>query len=298
LRLSWLMRLRIAAACGVGVALVAAAAWPLVAPGCSLEVLSLAGGMVKPVAVMALAGLAFAAGLIAYFVSWPYGLDVGVLAVPVGLAVWALLTGSLASLVGSNAGLEQRMALFAGLKWEGFAWLGVVLAGFAGVRVGAVIAAPKPTQRSRWAETGSGGYLTAAAAVVGSVVVAWLVIGLTACDVSFYDRQMGAVFGQPAAAQIGFSVLVAFAAAGFVCKSVLGAGPAWPTVAGPVVTALAAMSYVKPDRIARLASYWPAVFYPNRVASILPIQMVSFAAIGAICGYWLAVRYRHWRKGG
>jgi hypothetical protein len=69
--LSWLMRLRIAAAAAVGVVLIGILAWPLAAPPEPFGVvlasnLSFGGALT-------LAALAFSVGFIGYFISWPHG---------------------------------------------------------------------------------------------------------------------------------------------------------------------------------------------------------------------------------
>jgi len=45
-----------------------------------------------------------------------------------------------------------------------------------------------------------------------------------------------------------------------------------------------------------MAHQWPAVFFSNAAASVLPSQMVAFGTLGSVAGYWMAARYDHWRK--
>jgi len=68
-----------------------------------------------------------------YFLSWPYGREIGILAVPAGLSLWAVKTGSIASLIQMNPTVNQRQAIFAAFKWEGLFWLALVAVGFVGV---------------------------------------------------------------------------------------------------------------------------------------------------------------------
>ena len=70
MELSWLMKLRIAAVAAVGAALVYGVGWRLA--GLSGQVGDMAYGGVAPLVV-----LAFMAGVIGYFVSWPYGREIG-----------------------------------------------------------------------------------------------------------------------------------------------------------------------------------------------------------------------------
>ena len=140
MELSLVMRLRIALAFGVGVLLIGVLAWPLVEPATPFEAVSFHGGSITLGAAIGTLALAFLAGLAAYFVTWPYGREIGVLAAPAGLAVWALRTGSLADIIRHNPTLEQREALFSALRWEPAFWLAIVVAGFAGVAIGQAFA--------------------------------------------------------------------------------------------------------------------------------------------------------------
>ncbi|GAG08892.1 unnamed protein product, partial [marine sediment metagenome] len=82
MELSWLMKLRIAAAAAVGILLLGFLAWPLVAPSEPLGVVTVAA--VSLFDAVTLVVLACLAGFIAYFLSWPYGRQIAVLAVPSG----------------------------------------------------------------------------------------------------------------------------------------------------------------------------------------------------------------------
>jgi hypothetical protein len=254
----------------------------------------------------ALAALAFLTGLIAYFVSWPYGREIGILGVPFGLAVWAGRSGTMAGLLRSKAALfgpeqeqimaavHQRQALFAALKWEPVFWLAIVAAGFAGVVLGHNICA-RHSQNQPPKEVGpkSSAYLNAALALVLSGLIAQFGIRILAQDV-----QVGALVAQPATGQIVFAVLLSFGLAAFVVKVFLDVSYIWPTIASALITGFAIVTYVRPDTVEYLAQNWPAPFFSNTVLTVLPVQMVAFGALGSIAGYWLAVRYNYWRKHG
>jgi len=105
------MKLRIAAAVATGVALIGILAWPLAASPEPSGAVSLHNGTITLGDAITLAALAFLAGLIAYFISWPYGREIGILAVPSGLAIWAVRSSSMASLMQSTAA-AQRHELF------------------------------------------------------------------------------------------------------------------------------------------------------------------------------------------
>ena len=290
------MKLRIAAAVAAGVIIIGILAWPLAEPADPFG--AVLAGTVSFGGATTLAGLAALAGFIAYFLSWPYGREIGILAVPSGLAIWAVRSGSMAGLMQQNPTLAQRQALFAAIKWEPIFWLAIVAAGFFGVLLAQKISQPKPESDKPGGKSNPSIniYLSAAIALVGSVLIAQFCIGIFARDVGMFDNKIGPVVAQPTAGQIVFAVLVSFGIAAFVVKKFLKAGYIWPIIASSFVTAFVSTTYVKPNALQLLVQHWPAVFFSNAGASILPVQMVAFGTLGSIIGYWLAVRYSYWRK--
>ena len=134
MELSWIMKLRIAAVAAVGVIFVSILAWPWESPPDPFGAVFV-NAISTSVAVTLLV-MAFIAGLIAYFVAWPYGREIGVLAVPFGLAVWAVRAGNVAALMQLNPTIEQRQMIFKTLQWGPFFWLLVVGVGLGGVTLG------------------------------------------------------------------------------------------------------------------------------------------------------------------
>ena len=296
MELSWLMRLRIAAAVATGVILIGILAWPIATPSGPLgagmhSAISLGGARTLVV-------LALLAGFIAYFLSWPYGREIGILAVPSGLAVWAVRSGNMAGLIQLNPTLAQRQDLFAAIRWEPIFWLAIVAVGFAGVMIGQKISRPKtqPKKMQEKANPKSNIYLNAILALVFSVLIAQFCIRIFAQDVKISDGRFGSVVAQPATGQITFAVLVSFGLAAFIVTRLLNAGYIWPIIASALVTAFVNITYVSQDALQHLVGNWPAVFFSNAVTSILPVQMVAFGTLGSIAGYWLAVRSKYWRK--
>jgi len=294
MELSWLMRLRIAAVVATGAALIGILAWPVAAP---LDPLGpVQASNVTPVGAAALVLLASWVGFIAYFISWPYGREIGILAIPCGLAIWAIRSGSMAQLIQLNPTLPQRQILFAALKWESFFWLLIVAAGFAGVLLGQKIRSkPEPAETPMKANPNPNKYLNAIIALVGSGLIAQLCINILAQDVMTSDNKLVA---QPAVGQIVFAVLVSFGLAAFVVKIFLNMSYIWSTMAGAFVTTFAIATYARQDILQHFVGRYPATFFTNAVISILPVQMVAFSTLGSIAGYWLAVRYSYRLKHG
>lgn len=284
--LTWPLKLRIAAASAVGIALIYGIAWPLAGT-------SIRAGAVSYDRAVLLIGLAFLAGLIGYFAAWPYGREIGILAAPAGLAVWAFHSGTVGSLFQQNPTVAQRQDIVASLQFESVLWLVVVAAGFAGVLLAQrVFPSQKPEQTKPMSVPGA--YLNPVAALAVSALIAHILIGRLAQDVVMSDNILRSVVAQPAKGQIAFAVLVSFGAAAFAVRKLLNVGYIWPAVSTVLVTAFAMRSYA--GEVAYLAQNWPAVFYENSVSSVLPVQMVAFGTLGSIAGYWTSIRYDFWRK--
>jgi hypothetical protein len=282
MELSWPMKVRIAAAAAVGVLLIGILAWPMAEPFGRVAAM----GSMDAIVLLA---LAFVAGFIGYFVSWPYGREIGILAVPSGLAIWAARSGSVGGLFQLNPTAAERMALVTAFEWEPFFWLAMVAAGFAGVLLARKLSPNKNPQEQGQAKSGPGKYLNIIIALVGSVAIAQFFIRIVAQDV-----KLGSVIGQPAIGQVVFAVFVSFGCAAFVVKKFLNVSYIWPSVASAFVTAFMAGLYARD--IPYLAQNWPPVFFPNSVISVLPLQMVAFGTLGSVAGYWMAIRFDYWRK--
>jgi hypothetical protein len=284
--LTWPVKLKVIATLLVGIILIGFLA-PLGTPAEPFEVVSVPtfGGAIT------LASLAVLAGFIGYFLSWPYGREIGILAVPAGLAVWAVRGGNMAELMRLAPTLAQRQVLLASLKWEPILWLAIVAAGFGGVLIGQrIIAKPVPENQEK-SDSKENTYLNGLIAVVGSVLIAQFCIVIFAQDV-----RIGSVVAQPSVGQIVFAVLVSFGIAAFIVKKFLNAGYIWPIAASALLTGFAVITRIRQDALQQLVEHCPPPFFSCTAISILPVQMVAFGVLGSIAGYWLAVRYDYWRK--
>jgi len=115
-------------------------------------------------------------------------------------------------------------------------------------------------------------------------------------DFTILDSTAGTAVAQPAIGQIVFAVLVSFGLVGFLVQMVLGVDYIWPVIGACLVNVVAISAYGKHDILDYFAVRWPAVFFSNSVLAVLPIQIVAFGSLGAIAGYWMAVRYEYWHK--
>lgn len=288
MELSWAMKLRITAAATVGVILISILGWRLAEPTVATGSVSLGGAATLVI-------LALLAGFVAYFVSWPHGREIGILAVPFGLAVWAVRSGSMAGLIQLNPTVAQRQELVASLRWEPIVWLLLVAAGCVGpILCHRALSRRKPGEKKSESKSNPIKYLNAITALAGSGVIAQFFLRVFAQDVSMVDDSLGSVVAQPATGQIVFAVLASFGLAAFVVKKLLDAGYLWPIISTSFVTVFAVSVYAK--NMPYLAEHWPAAFFSNSVVSILPVEMVAFGTLGSVAGYWMAIRYEFWRK--
>jgi hypothetical protein len=294
--LSWLMKLRIAASMAAGVVLIGVLAWPLAKPPEPFGTVSVTAGTVSFSGAIVLSALALLAGFIAYFVSYPYGREIGILAAPAGLTIWALRTGNMVSLIRRTAP-DKQAELFAALRWEPLLWLAIVAAGFAGVllakKINRRIWADKKRQQS---ETESNIKINIIIALLASVLLGQLCISIFAQNIKILDEKLGLLVAQPSTGQIVFAVFISFGIAAFVVKKFLNVSYIWPTIATAFVTSLSVISYGRQDVLQYLNSNWPTNFFSHAVLSILPLQIVAVGTLGSIAGYWMAVRYQYWRK--
>lgn len=296
MELSLPMKLRIAAAAAIGILLIGILAWPLAAPPEPFGVVSLTAGTITGLGALALAVLAFLSGFIGYFISWPHGREIGILAAPAGLAIWAIRSGRMVNLIRSINPAKQT-ELYAALKWEPFFWLAIVASGFAGVLIAQKIKSKpesdKPHQKSN---SRLNIYLNVIIALVASVLIAQLCITIFAQNVRTFDEKLGSVVAQPSTGQIVFAIFVSFGISAFVVKKFLNVSYIWPIIGSAFVNAFAVISYGKQAVLQQLSSQWPTVIFPHAVMSILPLQIVALGALGSIAGYWMAIRYNYWRK--
>jgi len=288
MELSWAMKLRIAVAAAIGVIVIGFLGWRLAEPTVATGSVSLGGAGTLVI-------LALLAGFVAYFVSWPYGREIGILAVPFGLAVWAVRSGSMAGLMQLNPTVAQRQELIASLRWEPVVWLLVVAAGCVGPLVcDKALSSRKADEKEGKPKSNPIQYLNAITALAGSGVIAQFFLRVFAQDVSIVDDRLGSVVAQPATGQIVFAVLASFGLGAFVVKKLLDAGYAWPIISTSLVTVFALSVYAK--NMPYLAAHWPAAFFSNAVVCVLPVEMVAFGTLGSVAGYWMAIRYEFWRK--
>ncbi len=300
MELTVLTRLRIIAAMAVGIGLLGFLAWPLVKPAEPLGAITLYMGDINLQDAIVCILLAFFAGFLGQLISYPYGRQIGILAVPSGLVAWSLRSGGMSCLLRLNNTLVKRQALYGFLKWEGFFWLAIVFVGWLGVLAGETIFRSKSDpvigEEDDSSKTNKG--LSAVTALIAIIVITQFVIGIFAQDVKMFDAELGSVVGQPGMGQIAFAVFVSFGISAFVVKKFLNISYIFPVVSAALLTLFSIKVYARDDVLAYMVENWPVAFYSRAICAILPIQMVAFAVLGSVAGYWMAIKYAYWRKYG
>ena len=90
----------------VGVVLLGLGAWRFIEPSVPAGAITITAGDISVVDGAVCIALAFGAGFLAYFAAWPYGAEIGVLAAPAGLGLWALRSGDMTGLLRLNTMLD------------------------------------------------------------------------------------------------------------------------------------------------------------------------------------------------
>lgn len=300
MELTWPIKIRIFAALMVGIVLLGVLGWQMVAPQDPMGVVAMRNGDISVVNIIICVALALLAGFISYFLCKPFGRQLAILAAPGGVAIWAIRTGSMTSLLQTDAySVEFRRAVYSSLRWDALLWFGIVAAGFIGVQIADRLSHRRtdkelPCENSK-AGSFSINYLSIVS-IIASALIAWFCMGIFAQDVSYFDVKFGQVVGQPAVGQVAFAVVVSFAIPAFLLKFSLNSSYIWTAISTVLLSSYIMISSGRAEVLRYMSTSWPAAFFSYSGAAILPIQMVAFGSIGAVAGYWAASRYKYWRE--
>jgi hypothetical protein len=244
---------------------------------------------------------------VGYFLAWPHGREIGILAVPAGLTIWASRCGPMRTLMQTCTQPQERETVALSLRFEPLYWLLPVAAGFAGVLLAQHLRQPSlapssdppaqndGTSKARGWQAGKNVnlYLTALLAVGTSVLIGQFFVGAFVQDVA---TSRNVTPTQPVVGQILFGVVAAFSVVGFVVKKFGNLSYIWPAIGSAFITLVAQTVYWNAETVRQFAETRPATFFPHSVLTILPVQFVALGTLGSILGYWMAVRYDWWRE--
>ncbi|MCP4455531.1 MAG: hypothetical protein GY809_29075 [Planctomycetes bacterium] len=239
-----------------------------------------------------LLGLAAALGFAGYFIAWPYGCEIGLLAAPSGLAIWACRSASVSRTLAVIPDVHARQDLFASMRFEAIYWLAVVYAGWCGVRLAKKLR-PNPTLPIL--ETLPGPrqtpFLYNGLALVLSVVVGQFLVGVFAQDIPLNHGALT----QPPSRQLALGIFMAFGVAAFLVGHFLHLTYHWVMPALALTYGLSTLPFAKAETLTLMAQTSPSLCLPSTVLFALPIHIVAFGSLGAIWGHWASVRFDYWR---
>ncbi len=297
MELTLLMKLRIAAVCAVGILIIGFGAFALVRPATPMDAISLFSGDFGVFQIVCCAAIAFVTGIIAYLAAYPYGKQIAPLAGAAGLATWTFRSGSMASLLQTNTTLQLREKLYAITPIESLLWIGVLSAGLAGSYTAGKLLKLKEAKTPDILnpKPGKNQGINIAIAMVLTVIIAEFAIGIFAQDVRLFDSELTSVIGQPGNGQVAFAVILSFAIAAFVVKYYMSVNYVYTTLSAVLLVIWTVQKHANPT-LEYMTGFWPANIFPRSSCAILPLQMISFAAIGSMAGYWFAIQWAYSRK--
>ena len=298
MELSILIRFRIAAAMVAGVLILGFIGFPMAAPADPLGPVTLFNGNIGIIDAVVFATLAFVTGFAGYFAAYPCGRPLAPLAVPAGLALWTIRSGSVRTLLISNNTVAEKQAVYNTFQWEGLFWLSIVGIGYLGLmaaeKIKPTVLPEKIADAENDMQKNKG--LRYGISILATAVISLFCIGILAQDVRRVDLVLGSVVGQPSIGQIAFAVIVSFALAAFLSKILLNVPPSIPTIASVLILIFAARGIANAATLQHMTENWPTAYFPRSICAILPIQVIAFGAIGSVAGYWMGIRYQYWHK--
>lgn len=286
----WHLRIRILLSLGLGALFVGAFGWPLVKPADPLGPVTVLTGEISAVNCIALILFGFLAGMVATVATYPLGSALGPFAAPAGAAVLAIAGGRMRNLLLYNQEVEARSILYASLRWELLLWLAVCAAGLAGTFLISRFLKTKLIIPGRLQKPSSAVFVNGLIGAIAAGAVVYFTIGLFAQDLRQLDPQLGTVVGLPGNGQIAFGVFVSVGLSAFLVKYFAKQDYYW-TILG--AAALYFFMYTRlsgSETLGYLAKTWPVDYLPHAMFGITPLQFVSWGVLGALTGYWIAVR--------
>ena len=290
MELSWISRIKITIVVALGVLVYAVAFWNWFEPADPYGAVVFSFGFSKLAVLMA---VGFGLGLVSYFIGWPFGRQIGVLAVPAGICAIGIRSGSVFNMVLHTSGEAGRVAIYRTLWWDGAIWVLLAAAGYLGVLAGEKIKRSEVVALDGGPKKDS--VINAIIAFVISVVIGGLLVSMFVRDVSYADERVKAVVGQAANLQVNLGVMFALGLTAFAIKYGLNASWVWSGLATAVIPAIA-MNVKGQKTAGYMTANWPAAFNSNSILCVLPVQMTGWGILGAVIGYWLAVRFKHWQQ--
>ncbi len=233
------------------------------------------------------------------------GRHIGQIAIPAGLTVWAMRTGSMDSLLMTHSSAAARAAMFHGLMFEVLIWLAVVLLGYwlADRVFGLMLQGGEVAAAKKGKESGGGWldgflksqWLSRTLAVGVSLVIGFVLMKLMArAGVTRFKAIEVAVGNVPATKQIVFAVGAAFFL-GTLAAHQLFRVELWYYLLVPAI--VAAIGYAWAGHLVNLSpleGISPHFVHASVVfATVLPVQFLGIGSLATIAGFWYSMQLHH-----
>jgi len=293
MELSWVSKIRIWLVMALGAVVIGVLDWSAIKPDDPVGLVNLHNLSAMHGALLLL--IAAILGFIGFFLAWPYGCEIGLLAAPAGLAIWALRSASVSKTLALTPDIQARQDLFTSMRFESLYWLAVVYAGWGGVQLAKKLR-PNPTLPILEAlpTPPSIPKIYYGLGILISLVIGQFLLGVFAQDIPLHHGSTLAL-NQPPTPQLAFGVFMAFGVAAFVVGHFLHLNYHWVMPALALTYIFSSLSFTKTETLSEMALAYPSLCLPSTVLYALPIHIVSFGTLGAILGHWAAVRYNYWR---
>lgn len=278
----WLDKVKIAAVLTFGAVAIGIFSWQAVAPNTESETVSFFCKCISVIDAAIILLASFATGAAAYYLGYPKGRYTALAAVPMGLGIWALRSGSMGTLLTYHNDIESHKLIYMSLRWEGVFWFLAVAAGYAGVRLAAKLCGEKEQQELIPKKKQQPGEL--ALPLVVTSAIAWPLVIIFAQSPKIPTNQYGTVYSQPRQAQIAFALLASFGIAGYLVRRFMKVRVELPIIS-TVLFSLAAAIYSGKESIQSVNMNLPPYFFSSPIGAILPIQIIAFGTLGVLCGY-------------
>ena len=310
--ISGITKIKILIVLGVSGLLFAWLGWSWVRPTDAQDSLTvvMSGHALRVVLAVLILGLIGTA--IGVWVGKPYGRQLGMLAIPAGLTVWAIQAGNMERLLMRHSEAGARVGFFYGLIGDSIIWFAVVVLGataawLAADKLGTTRPErgnmPAPETAGKDISTKSKGNSLAnklmenawvrgiSGLIVGGMVAIMLVKILgQARQVRLSEQPVVEASMVPTIGQIIFAVGVGFFLAGLAAHQ-LTEIPLPHLLAAPLLVSVVAYIYGAQDWIIESLNGGGAAFVPVSVtfATILPVQYIGVGTLAVILGYYYSV---------
>lgn len=258
--------------------------------------------------VMASVGLGFISIILAVLICGRHALHVAPVAVPAGLAAWALRSTGMGELLIRESALGEKLSLFPSFILESVVWSLLIIVSYGaahyagrwffhlnskadeeGDTPNAVMVNQSPSRlANRWQHS------------ILSLAVSCVIAGVLLClfTRSGSTEHAGVAVGaEPLKGQILFSVFISFFLGTLACHQWLQ-GRVYDFLPSPLVVSTVFYFWAyRSDSFATVLADSAALF-PSRLLSavICPLPFISIGSLGLLWGYWYSVQLVHTRK--